>query len=487
MLKEIIKEAGVNSSEEKLASYADKTFLGLWAYPNVYSNEGIGKNKVGVELCDLLVVFNDYVIIFSDKDCAFNNNIDVKVAWGRWFRKSVVDSSKQLYGAEKFIRDYPGRLFLDKECTREFPFEIKKNTRFFLVAVTNNTAIGAKRFFDNVASGSYCSLLNVFPYNASECHDNPFIIGDLYPEKTFIHVLDEMTLDLIFSSLNTITDFIGYLCEKEKVVRNKMLISSGGEDATLGLYLLNDGYLIDKINGDNSGFVIHEHMWAEYEKSLKHQVHESFRKGSVFWDELIQNFSRSILSAKVGLGQENNFNSHEIVVRELASEGRKSRYSLSTAFLDKLKQVPSDRRSSRIVKSLDVEGKYYLFLFFPRDDKQDYNEYRSERVRVINLYATVAHYKYRYIKKLVIIATEPKNAQGRSEDIIAFDFFRPPSREEKELARAIMKGDSILTDFTSNSFEQGNFVGVASRTDKIKRNDKCPCGSGVKYKRCHGG
>ncbi|HDL7990546.1 TPA: hypothetical protein PXS66_002176, partial [Yersinia enterocolitica] len=48
MLKKIIKETGSNSSEEKLASYADDAFLGLWAYPNVYSDEGLSKNKTGV-------------------------------------------------------------------------------------------------------------------------------------------------------------------------------------------------------------------------------------------------------------------------------------------------------------------------------------------------------------------------------------------------------------------------------------------------------
>ncbi|HDL8724096.1 TPA: hypothetical protein PXS78_001112, partial [Yersinia enterocolitica] len=96
MLKKIIKETGSNSSEEKLASYADDAFLGLWAYPNVYSDEGLSKNKTGVEVCDLLVVFNNNVIIFSDKNCTFNHDIDVGVAWSRWFKKSVIASSKQL-------------------------------------------------------------------------------------------------------------------------------------------------------------------------------------------------------------------------------------------------------------------------------------------------------------------------------------------------------------------------------------------------------
>ncbi|CNF14175.1 hypothetical protein [Yersinia enterocolitica] len=449
MLKKIIKETGSNSSEEKLASYADDAFLGLWAYPNVYSDEGLSKNKTGVEVCDLLVVFNNNVIIFSDKNCTFNHDIDVGVAWSRWFKKSVIASSKQLYGAEKFIREYPNRLFLDKKCTVNFPVEIKNDMRFFLIAVTNNSAKSASKYYDNVAVGSTGSLMSCFHFNADECYKKPFTIGDIYPEKTFTHVFDEVNLDLIFSTLNTITDFINYLCEKERVIRNGSLLLSGGEEATLGLYLLNDGVLIDsdKESGDNN-YIIHEYMWKEYEESPQAKLHKAYSVGSVFWDDLIKNFSRSILNAEVGLGKDNDFNSHEMAVRELASESRISRYRLATSFLDKLKQVPSNRKSARLVESIDEKGRFYLFLFLPRDVGQDYTRYRLERVGMMRAYALVAQYKYKTVKKLTIIATEPKNSQGRSEDIMTCQFDNKLDRESRTIAKKFIEEEKILSDYS---------------------------------------
>lgn len=53
------------------------------SYPNVHTDEGRKKGKGdGKELCDLLVVFGNHVLIFSDKACAFPDHPDIKVAWG---------------------------------------------------------------------------------------------------------------------------------------------------------------------------------------------------------------------------------------------------------------------------------------------------------------------------------------------------------------------------------------------------------------------
>lgn len=65
MLKVINKGQGVNQTEKRLIELANSAFIGLWSYPNVYSDEGLSKNKSGKEVCDLLVVFEDNVILFS--------------------------------------------------------------------------------------------------------------------------------------------------------------------------------------------------------------------------------------------------------------------------------------------------------------------------------------------------------------------------------------------------------------------------------------
>lgn len=63
-MQPIEKSFGQTSSERYLATICEKTFLSLWSYPNLY-------REPGKELCDLLVVFDRHLIIFSDKDIAF--------------------------------------------------------------------------------------------------------------------------------------------------------------------------------------------------------------------------------------------------------------------------------------------------------------------------------------------------------------------------------------------------------------------------------
>ena len=95
---------GTTPSERALANLARKAFLSLWSYANVFTDEGRTNGKGdGKELCDLLVVFGNDVILFSDKDCKFRSDIDVAIAWRRWYR-SAIDKSEQAKSTRKHIR-----------------------------------------------------------------------------------------------------------------------------------------------------------------------------------------------------------------------------------------------------------------------------------------------------------------------------------------------------------------------------------------------
>lgn len=77
---------GITESERYLKRLCDQTFLSLWSYSGIYSDEGLIRNKQ--EVCDLLVLFENHIIIFSDKDCQFPNSGDLTIDWNRWFLKS---------------------------------------------------------------------------------------------------------------------------------------------------------------------------------------------------------------------------------------------------------------------------------------------------------------------------------------------------------------------------------------------------------------
>lgn len=400
MLRKIDKNIGFNASEGKLINLADNAFLGLWSYANIHSDEGYSKNKTGKEVCDLLVVFGDDVIIFSDKSIKFNEDKDISIAWKRWFRGSVIDSSRQLYGAEKFIKENPHRLYIDKNCTVKFPVEIKKPSRFHLISVVDNIAGPAKKYFDSISKGSSGTLINTFIYDAKECLNNFFCVGDLYPDKAFIHVLDEISLTLLLTELITATDFIGYLTAKEKAVREQRLALCHGEEEILASYLQGNKKIVpDEILKEKTLVFIPEGEWAHYTKSFQYQHATSMKKGSVFWDSLIENCSKSILAANVGYFGDQPFSMHEAAVREVAKESRSSRCYLSKCFKEKLDSVPSHITSSRLVESPDELGKFYLLLLVPHKDEIDYLTYRERRVALINMYYPLAFARHKKIKK----------------------------------------------------------------------------------------
>ncbi len=66
---------GITPSERYLKYLCDRSFLSLWSYPGVYRDQGVTSvRRIGKELCDMLVVFENHIIIFSDKYCEFNRS-----------------------------------------------------------------------------------------------------------------------------------------------------------------------------------------------------------------------------------------------------------------------------------------------------------------------------------------------------------------------------------------------------------------------------
>src|SRR5438046_1108028 len=96
----IQKADGGTLAEKYLARLCEKTFLSLWSYPRVYRDQGKPvTGGHGKEICDLLVVFDKHIIIFSDKHCQLQTTGDVQRDWQRWFRKAIQKSAEQAWGA----------------------------------------------------------------------------------------------------------------------------------------------------------------------------------------------------------------------------------------------------------------------------------------------------------------------------------------------------------------------------------------------------
>jgi hypothetical protein len=184
----IEKHQGTTAAERYLAHLCEQTFLSLWSYPNVFRDALVPGAKIGKEVCDLLVIFEDRVLIFSDKDCAVPRTGSVQLDWSRWFRKAVSESAVQAHGAERYLRQFPDRLFLDRECTKPLPIlpQITDRTRFHLIVVAHKIAERYREQF-----GGSGSLMIRSDLKGTAAHTEPFAIGDINPEKSFVTAISE--------------------------------------------------------------------------------------------------------------------------------------------------------------------------------------------------------------------------------------------------------------------------------------------------------
>lgn len=227
--RKITKSQGQNKSEEYLAKLCNKTFLSLWSYPNLYR----AKNK---ELSDLLITFGNHILIFSDKSCEYPTTDNLELNWSRWFRRAVSKSAKQLWRAEQWIKQHQERIFLDNKCSQTFPFDIDTTqAKIHLILVARGVVGACKEFFGS-GSGSG-SLMIRNDVKGIDAHTAPFVIGDIDPAKTFIHVLDDTTLDIVMGALNTVSDLISYLEKKETLLRSTKNIFATGEEDLLPYYM----------------------------------------------------------------------------------------------------------------------------------------------------------------------------------------------------------------------------------------------------------
>ena len=240
---------------------------------------------------------------------------------------------------------------------------------------------------------------------------------------------------------------------------------------------------------DDGAVSLAEGLWLEYQQENEYHIYKSLYYESTFWDTLISRFSSHILNASVGRGKDLEFEYHERAVRHLAAENRASRFMLSNAFVEKLNEVPSDRRSARLVFSPTNSKKLFVFLFIPRDEGQEYENYREERSNYINAYSLVAKYLHPTAMDIVVVSTEPKNSDGRSEDIYSIEYVEDLSVEDKSEAERLMQEERILNDIwktKSNPLldNKDKMQPYRNKAAKYRRNEKCPCGSGKKYKKC---
>jgi hypothetical protein len=358
-----VKVPQPNTAEEFVFEICQRSFLSLWAYRNPK------QQPLGDELCDVLVVCDPHVLIFSVKDIGLKDAPEPVVGAKRWLRKAVEGSCKQIYGAESLIKSSKNVIRYDGSPGLPFPNP----------ATIHRIA---------VAFGSQGKV------------SLPF--GDF--GKGFVHVFDERSTGILFGELNTITDFVNYLRDKERFFLSATNTQfEGAEEDLLALYLHGGR----EFPAGYDALLIGGNLWKEVQAKPEYKRKLTADARSFVWDRLIDSFCRDALSNNLEFGPD--LKGTERAIRTMAREHRFARRILGKSF--KVFLDSSHKIAARMTRS--PSGVVYVFLAMPHGTPRNY------RVADLGNRCFVARGLHRDATTVVGIATEQyEKGKGFSLDLV---------------------------------------------------------------------
>jgi hypothetical protein len=177
----------------------------------------------------------------------------------------------------------------------------------------------------------------------------------------------------------------------------------------------------------------------------------------------------------------------------MAKEPRFTRRTLSEVMINAINDFPEDipgiaRNISFMPSFYDDVG--YVFLQVKHPKIIDYeDEYRPRRQAMLEIACGVAKNKFPYLNKVIGIGIDaPKFSNQNAEDFILLDCkewtdeLRTEYERDNEGLNFFESKRMTRTVRTMSDFPTSN----KRKVEKVGRNEKCPCGSGLKYKKCCG-
>lgn len=492
---------GVTSAERYLSRLARRTFLRLWSHSNLFRDQGVKLRGEGAELCDLLVVFGSHLIIFSDKDCEFPLG-DVDVAWRRWFKRAILGSAKQVFGAERWLREHPDRVFVDRSCSTRLPLQIPRepDVVFHRIVVAHDAS--GRRKAATGGSGSLKIDLRL----SGDAHGrpasqggHPFSVGHILRDRAYVHVLDDVALEIVMKALDTVTDFVRYLAAKEALIREGRVVGAFGEEDLLGNYLFNvddDGKHSFDVPAAGENVVLDDSHWLGLQTRPGYLRKLEADRISYFWDEVIEEVSKHYIEGTLAVKSSVQDSSPERMLRMMASESRFRRRLLSASLREViLRASPPMRRMIRTHPSTKPDEPTYVFIasgpFPPPKGDHDMWHYRQHRRDVLESYCSCLAARLDEPGMVLGIATEGRDADGRSWDHVLL-YSEDLTEADREEARRVAEEKGWFRNLLWTDRHEYEYPEKAPTFSEIpvltseNRNKPCRCGSGKKFKKCHG-
>jgi len=433
------KSAGTTASERILAEFGEKAFLSLWSYPNPYVND-----RTRRELCDLLVVFGNDIILFSDKFCEFPESGNPKVDWRRWYRRCILKAVRQVLGAESRIKRDPGGIFLDPDCSQPLPFPLPAldHAKFHRVVIARGAEEKCADHHHR-ETGSLAVKTDILA-EGHEC--TAFTIGKIDPHS-YVHVFDGAILEILLSELDTVADFVRYLDNKENLISPRPILLADGEEDILAYYLAN----IDEI-GDHGfqfpdtppGIKFQTGLWKKVRTNPQYLRRKQIDRVSYVWDQIIQEFSSNHIKRTAAAGNFEGTAQFEPALRIMAAERRTVRRGYSHTIMRDFAQARPDETACTVLIPENSEKYAYIFLAVPPPKDRDYQGYTKLRRNMLRGHAKVLRSMRPDLERIVAIGSEPITSPGSSYDFVFLDVSQWTNSDEEE-ARLIQHVTNILT------------------------------------------
>ena len=483
----IQKSPGHTPTERNLSQLCDGTFLGLWSYANPFKADG-------KELCDLIAVFENHVFLFFDRESRKFDRVDAdfQLTWERWKKEAITKQIRTAAGAKRYVLNNRDQIFLDANLSVRLPVQIPAGElRVHKIIVAHGAKEACEQFStDNV----YGSLGISYEMRLSE-HSHPFIVS--LDKSDPVHVLDSHNLELILGELDTFYDFMRYLVEKERAISRYDCLTYCGEEDLLAHYFTNydpdsKSYMIGTKDEGINFIMIGEGEWHDFVKTGPYQRRKAENEISYTWDRLLQKTGRNALNGT--LGGDGGIFQRKSAIYEMAKEPRMARRALSEMMANSIQNFPDNAKG--IVRNLSFLPSFfpesgYVFLQLYHDNPGDYDtEYRPLRRKILEFACGAAKLKFPRLKKVIGIAIDaPKYSSMNSEDFILLECEKWSGDDQTYYEEANKELRFFQTDALKQYRKRVTEFPRANKPTlqpKLGRNQRCPCGSGKKYKHCHG-
>lgn len=317
-------------SEKLVLEICEKSCLSFWCYNNP-------KLPSGNELCDVLVVFEEHIIILSVKEIAlkriedYSSFEDPTVALNRWNRKAVEKSVDQIYGAERSLVKMECVLRSDGSTGAKLPPMSSRNIHRIAVAF-------GSRGETKIVSKDY--------------------------GKGYVHVMNEESFETVLNELDTISELTDYLTAKEDISARTSILLSGNEANLLAVYLFNGR----KLPFETEILVVEDDSWEKLQKDPLFLNRKFSDKESYEWDRLI--LFMSAAESTDPIGSPLLLSDKGLALKVMAKESRVNRRALQNALTDFLKAAVNKQSDARIAR-LPQAPCIYVFRFYHFDETSE--------------------------------------------------------------------------------------------------------------------